>query len=148
LLLNRLDFSLINPVEVGRSEIPVKKRQRNPIRNFKELESQIEDIYYNEYPPPPVSQIEKRLNYHNIRRKFPELSIKISNKYFEYRQTQKEINQLIRIEEVKTIMKELHNNFQYPTLYLVQKKMRNPSAVRDPIIRDVYKKTLGELGLL
>ncbi|MDF2000225.1 TniQ family protein [Peribacillus frigoritolerans] len=144
LLLNRIDYSF----NIKVNNIPKVNRKRKTYdRDLDEIERQLEDFYLNEYPPISVSEIQRRLNYFNIYRKYPQLSKKISYKYQEYRKTQAELNLMHRVEEVKTIIKEIHNNSKYPSERLVKSKMKDPIAFIDPIIRKTYKSMLRELGL-
>ncbi|MGY3314878.1 hypothetical protein ACV242_003374 [Peribacillus simplex] len=144
LLLNRIDYSF----NIKVNNIPkVNRKRKNYDRDLDEIERQLEDFHLNEYPPISVSEIQRRLKYFNIYRKYPQLSKKISYKYQEYRKTQAELKHMHRVEEVKTIIKEIHNNSKYPSERLVKSKMKDPIAFIDPIIRKTYKSMLRELGL-
>ncbi|MED4696654.1 TniQ family protein [Peribacillus frigoritolerans] len=143
-LLNRIDYSF----NIKVNNIPnVNKKRKTYDRDLDEIERQLEEIYLNEYPPLSVSEIQRRLNYFYIFRKYPQLSKKISYKYQEYRKTQAELKLMHRVEEVKTIIKEIHNSSKYPSVRLVKSKMKDPIALKDPIIRKTYESTLRELGL-
>ncbi|WP_299095589.1 TniQ family protein [uncultured Metabacillus sp.] len=71
-LLNRIEYS-----SVENKKIPHKKilRKKSAVeRDYVQIEKQLECSFLNEYPPPSLAELKKRLNYNKIREKFPLLS--------------------------------------------------------------------------
>jgi transcriptional regulator with XRE-family HTH domain len=143
LLLDRLDYYSIELIN-----IPQRKIKKNYIRrDLKHIETHLENSYLNEYPPPSLAELKRRLNYNKIGERFPVICKKIKHKYQDYKKTQREIIMMNKIKDVEEIMKDLHINFEYPNVDLVRSKMKSPSSFRDPLIRETYQQMLRELGL-
>lgn len=144
LLLNRIDYSALKINQIPYLQV---KREPRVEREYDAIKMHLEYIYLNEYPPPSVSEIKRRLNYNKIRDKFPELCKKISQKYSDYKKTQYEINLMQKIEEVKAIMYEMYNKSEFPTQNAVRNRMKNPVDYWNPEVIETYWAILKELGL-
>lgn len=102
-----------------------------------------------EFPPPSLSEINRRLGYKNNRylyRCFPELSRSISKRYQEHRiRVGIESRERIR-QEIETIAYTLHSSGEKPKHGLVAKFLSNPVIIRNWYARKVLRDILHSLG--
>ncbi|MEK5441212.1 TniQ family protein [Fredinandcohnia sp. FSL W7-1320] len=120
LLNNELDMSKFNP----RQQLPefneklVMKRGEN--EKYKELLTTI--IKEDAFPPPSLSEVERRLNNRGLRRNFPDLCKKIVDRHKLYLKNKKNENDRLKYNEIYKIGKELYELGIYPSWQSIAEK--------------------------
>ncbi|MED4853033.1 TniQ family protein [Caldifermentibacillus hisashii] len=149
-------------------DIPLKKviKAKNRLKNkdyisiYKNVERRKVDkeelrislqniIKSDEYPPPSLVEVGKRLGRHqtHIKRLFPELCNQIKNDYKNYLEIIHQKNIETVSKEVREIIFYLHSKNIFPKINQVGKLMKKPGYLINPKIIEVYEYTLNELGL-
>ncbi|WP_162987464.1 TniQ family protein [Metabacillus litoralis] len=116
----------------------VQKKRSDQVNDSLEIE--LEKIYLNEYPPPSLAELQRRFNYYNMERRFPELSKKIAAKNTKYRREQQKLREELICKEVREIIMHLHNLGEVISENNIKRRMDNPGNFRNPLVRATWKK--------
>lgn len=112
-----------------REEIPEFNEKlvmkRGEKEKYKELLITI--IKEDPFPPPPLKEVERRLNNQGLRRNFPDLCKIIVDRHKSYLKNKKKENDLLLYNEVYKIGKELYELGIYPSWKSIAKKSVNYS---------------------
>jgi transcriptional regulator with XRE-family HTH domain len=107
-----------------------------------------ESLAQNEHPPPPLSEIARRLGEdpRNLYARFPELCRAISerNKNYKKRRGEQRVRDLH--EGIRRATREIHGQGVYPGRTRVVELLERPGCLQDPSANRVWHETLRELG--
>ncbi len=120
-------------------------REFNPGEIRQALEA---ELHSNEYPPPPMSKVAKRLRYDPsfLYKYFPELCRNISAKFEKYRSDQCEERKRQIVDEVRQATLKVHFQDIYPSQVRVRNLLTKPGSIRIPEALATWHTTLKELG--
>jgi len=102
----------------------------------------------NEYPPPPMSKVAKRLRYDHsfLVKHFPDLCSAISARFEEFRTKRCEERKRRVVREVRQATLVVHAQGVYPSQVRVRNSLSIPGTMRMPEALNVWHATLKELG--
>lgn len=103
----------------------------------------------NEIPPPSMAEVARRFGYDqsNLSRRFPELCRTISLCYRSYRKAQRTAQVQTWLDEIRYVMRTLHNKGIYPSYTQIRRHLSCPDCVRLAEARLVRREMMIELGL-
>ena len=106
------------------------------------------ELQSDEYPPPPLSHVAKKLGYDHsfLYKHLPELCRAISVRFEEYRTEQCEAKKRLLIREVRQATLKIHSQGIYPSQLRVRNLLAKPSSIRIPEALAAWHTTLKELG--
>jgi hypothetical protein len=130
------DYNHLQSLNIPPGQVQMKKS--NQVNDCLRIE--LERIYFNEYPPPSLAELQRRFNYYNIERRFPVLSKKIAGKNTEFRREQQRIREQLICKEVREIIIQLHNLGEVISENNIKRRMETPGNFRNPLVRETWKK--------
>src|SRR6266567_53812 len=106
------------------------------------------ELQSDQYPPPPMSQVAKKLGYdHSFLYKYlPDLCRAISDRFEKYRAEHREEKKRLLIREVRQATLEIHSQGRYPSQSRVRNLLAKPGSIRIPEALATWHATLEELG--
>jgi DNA-binding XRE family transcriptional regulator len=112
------------------------------------LRSLNEALSDNEVPPPPMTEIARRLGYDPrfLRRHFPEPCQRISARYIEYKNEQGRLRTELLCKEIRRITFELYAQGVHPTRRNVGLRLSKPSSFLEEAAQMAHQNALRELG--
>jgi AraC-like DNA-binding protein len=108
----------------------------------------LSEIDSNEYPPPTIAEIAKRINVdlRSLYRHFPDLCHILSTRYIRYRHS----CALTRAREIRSLIRQavfkLHEQGINPSPFQLSKILKKPGIMRDPRASEAFEEVLHELG--
>ncbi len=129
----------------------ISKRHRDYKSSYRKekLRCELEDVLRNnEYPPPSLIAVAKRLGYSPMTfyNNFPELSYAISERYTSYLSASHAELIARLVEEARTCAISLHNQQIEPTVRRVAEKLTKPGAIRNKEVRAALHEVRLEMG--
>lgn len=148
LLNNELDMSKFKP----REQLPEFNEKlvmkRGEKEKYKKLLTTI--IKEDAFPPPPLTEVERRLNNRGLRRNFPDLCKIIVDRHKSYLKNKKKENDLFLYNEVYKIGKELYELGIYPSWESIAKRSLKYSGAgyfKSPIAHQARNALFKELNI-
>lgn len=147
-LLTGTALSRTLPQTYAQKSVP-GERTYMQMRHFdtKRIQQALEEAL-QETPPPSMREVAQRLTYDpsHIQKHFPDLCQAISRRYQTHRAAQKEARIQRLGDELRLVMRKLHEQGQYPSWTQIRKMLTKPGITRDPAIKDIRREMLKELG--
>jgi hypothetical protein len=126
-----------------------KTRKHYRAFRFERLKCSLEaELQSDHYPPPPMSQVAKKLGYDHsfLYKHLPDLCRAISDRFEKYRTEQCEEKKRLLIREVRQATLEIHSQGIYPSQSRVRNLLAKPGSIRIPEALATWHATLEELG--
>jgi hypothetical protein len=145
--ISAAEFSGANRTPSGRPIGTAKKHHRS--FDSQRLRHALEEVLQSdEYPPPPMSKVAKRLRYDHsfLIKHFPDLCSAISARFEEYRTKRCEEKKRQAVCEVRQTTQVIHAQGVYPSQVRVRNSLAIPGSMRMPEALNAWHATLKELG--
>jgi transcriptional regulator with XRE-family HTH domain len=126
-----------------------KAKKHYRVFHIEKLKRTLEaELQSDEYPPPPMSRVAKKLGYDHsfLYKHLPELCRAISARFERYRAEQCEAKKRLLIREVRQATLEIHSQGIYPSQLQVRNLLAKPGSIRIPEALATWHATLKELG--
>lgn len=138
----------ILPQTNPQKRVPGERTQRQMRRFDTKCIQQALEGALQENPPPSMREVAQRLKYDpsHVYKYFPDLCQAISRRYQTHRAEQREARLQRTGDEIRVVMRRLHEQGQYPSWTQIRKMLTRPGVAREPEIRDIRRETLKELG--
>lgn len=102
-----------------------------------------------ENPPPPMREVARRLGY-SVQvpyRHFPEMCRAISERYRAYQKGRRDVAVRLKCDEVRSIVRRLYEQGEYPSQRKVRKLLGNPHDFFRKEVHTAWRETLQRLGI-